>query len=152
MDTTFFAGEHRTALRATLRDQLKMRDAGNDARVYGVRGHSGFHIVVWGETHGCSGVGDGPSSARDFCWHGVVDSLVLCIAAGDADDPERKLLLRVTGAVTMVKDEGEFGGALGSGSCQYVPVKGSSRGKSAARCYPVAENFDTDRLACLEVP
>ena len=73
------------------------------------------------------------------------------IAAGNADDPERKLLLRVTGAVTMVKDDGELGCALGSGSCQHVPVEGSPRGKSAARCYPVAKNFDTDRLAHLEV-
>jgi hypothetical protein len=78
--------------------------------------------------------------------------LVLCIAAGNADDPEGKLLLRVTGTVTMVKDEREFGCALGRCSRQHVPVESSSRDKSAARRYPVAKNFDTDRLATLRCP
>jgi hypothetical protein len=40
-----------------------------------------------------------------------MDSRVGCIASGNADDPERKLLLRMTGAVAMVNDEGELGGA-----------------------------------------
>jgi hypothetical protein len=38
-----------------------------------------------------------------------MDSLVLRIASGNADDPERKLLLRMTGAVAMIKGDGELG-------------------------------------------
>src|SRR5580704_6772570 len=146
MNTVLFTGEQRTALRATLRDQLEMRDAGHDARMYFVRGHAGFHIIVQGYAHGRSGVGDRPPPARDLRRHDVMDCLVLGIAAGNADDPERKFLLRMTGAVAMVKGEGELGGAFGSARCQHVPVESSARDESAARCYPVPKYFDSDRL------
>jgi hypothetical protein len=50
-----------------------------------------------------------PRSIRDFRLHGIMNSLILCIASSKADDPKRKLLFSVTGAVSVIKDKGELG-------------------------------------------
>jgi hypothetical protein len=58
--------------------------------------------------HGPS-TGDCPRSVRDFRLHGIVNSLIRCIASSNADDPKRKLLFSVIGAVSVIKDKGELG-------------------------------------------